>query len=58
MEEKMTSKDYDIYKSAILTANEKKDKDALRSIQMQLVKRYGLENEDVKYLLKLFAYSV
>ena len=58
MEEKMTTRDYDRYKSAITTANELKDKDSLRKIQMQLIARYGLANKDVQYLLKLFAYSV
>ena len=56
--EKMTTKDYEIYKSAILTANDEKDKDALRKIQMQLVSRYGLDNDDVQQLLRLFRYSV
>ncbi len=56
--EKMTTKDYEIYKSAILTANEEKDKDALRKIQMQLVSRYGLDNDDVQRLLRLFRYSM
>lgn len=58
MEEKMTTRDYDRYKSAITTANELKDKDSLREIQMQLIARYGLDNRDVQYLLKLFAYNV
>jgi len=58
MEEKMTTRDYDRYKSAITTANELKDKDSLRKIQMQLIARYGLDNKDVQYLLKLFAYNV
>ncbi len=58
MLEKMTTRDYEIYKSAILKANEDKDKEALRSIQKQLVARYGLENKDVQYLLKLFRYTV
>ncbi len=58
MEEKMTTKDYDRYKSAIKTANELKDKESLKKIQMQLIARYGLDNSDVQYLLKLFAYSV
>lgn len=58
MEEKMTTRDYDRYKSAITTANELKDKDSLRKIQMQLIARYGLDNKDVQYLLKLFSYSV
>lgn len=54
----MTSKAYDIYKSAILAANDSKDKEALRQIQKQLVANYGLDNKDVQYLLRLFAYSV
>ena len=45
--------DYYKYKSAILVANEEKDKEALRAIQKQLIVRYGLENEDVIALLKL-----
>lgn len=56
--EKMTAKDYQIYKSAILTANDEKDKEALRKIQMQLVARHGLDNEDVQQLLRLFRYTV
>lgn len=54
----MTAKDYDRYKSAIELANDEKDKDSLKKIQMQLIARYGLDNEDVKYLLKLFRYNV
>ena len=54
----MTTRDYDRYKSAITTANELKDKDSLRKIQMQLIARYGLDNKDVQYLLKLFEYNV
>ena len=56
--ERMTSKEYDLYKSAILAANDSKDKEALRQIQKQLISKYGLDNEDVRYLLKLFRYSV
>ncbi len=56
--EKMTTKDYYTYKSVIDTANDENDKEALRAIQKQLIVRYGLENEDVKALLKLFKYTV
>ena len=56
--ERMKAKDYDIYRSAILTANESKDKEALRQIQLQLIVRYGLNNDDVQRLLKLFRYNV
>lgn len=58
MERKMTSKEYAIYKSAILAANDSRDKEALRQIQKQLVSIYGLDNDDVKRLLKYFRYSV
>ncbi len=54
----MTTREYEIYKSAILAANDSKDKEALRQIQKQLVANYGLDNEDVRQLLKLFAYTV
>lgn len=56
--EKMTTKEFYLYKSVIETANEEKDKEALRHIQKQLVCKYGLDNEDVKTLLKYFKYSV
>ena len=42
----MTTREYEIYKSAILAANDSKDAN------------YGLDNEDVRQLLKLFAYTV
>lgn len=56
--QRMTTKDYYKYKSAILVANEEKDKEALRQIQKQLVAKYGLDNDDIKQLLKYFKYSV
>ena len=56
--EKMTTKEYYTYKSVIETANEEKDKDSLRKIQKQLVANYGLDNDDVKQLLKLFKFTV
>lgn len=55
---RMSTKDYYTYKSAIETANEAKDKESLRQIQKQLIVRYGLDNDDVKALLKKFKYSV
>lgn len=54
----MTAREYDSYKSAILAANDSKDKEALRQIQKELIANYGLDNSDVRYLLRLFAYSV
>jgi len=56
--EKMTAYEYEKYKSAILAANDSKDKEALRQIQKQLIAKYTLDNPDVRYLLKLFRYNV
>lgn len=56
--EKMTTSDYYKYKSAIQTANDTDNKEALRQIQMQLIARYGLDNDDVRQLLRYFKYSV
>ena len=58
MDRRMTSREYDLYKAAILAANDSKDKEALRQILKQLIANYGLDNQDVQYLIKLFAYSV
>ena len=58
MERIMTLREYEAYKSAILAANDSRDKEALRQIQKELIANYGLDNQDVRYLLKLFAYSV
>ena len=48
MARKMTSKEYELYKSAILAANDTEDKESLRQIQKQLIANYGLDNEDVQ----------
>ncbi len=58
MERNMTAREYDRYKSAILAANDSRDKEALRQIQKELIAAYGLDNRDVRYLLSLFACSV
>ncbi|MDD7282224.1 MAG: hypothetical protein PUH10_09590 [Erysipelotrichaceae bacterium] len=58
MDRKMTTKEYDLYKTAILAANDSKDKEALRQILKQLIANYGLDNNDVQYLIKLFRYNV
>lgn len=55
---KMETSDYYKYKSAIEAANDTQDKEALRQIQKQLIARYGLDNDDVKALLKKFKYTV
>lgn len=56
--ERMTTKDYFLYASAIEAANDSEDKEALRQIQKQLIAKYGLDNEDVRSLLKKFKYTV
>ena len=58
MDRRMTSREYELYKSAILAANDSRDKEALRQIQKQLIANYGLDNDDVQRLLRLFRYSV
>lgn len=52
------SSDYNRYLSAINAANDSQDKEALRQIQKQLIAKYGLDNDDVKYLIKKFRYTV
>jgi predicted solute-binding protein len=54
----MRSEDYNKYLSAIEAANDTADREALRQIQKQLIAKYGLDNEDVKQLLKRFRYRV
>lgn len=56
--QKMTTGDYYKYKSAIEAANDSEDKEALRQIQKQLIAYYGLDNDDVRALLKMFRFSV
>jgi len=56
--EKMSTKEYYLYKSAIEAANDTKDKESLRQIQKQLIAKFSLDNDDVKALLKKFKYSV
>ena len=56
--DKMTLNDYYNYKSAIEAANDSEDKEALRQIQKQLIAKYGLDNDDVRELIKKFRYTV
>lgn len=56
--EKLSTKDYNTYLSAIKAANDSQDKEALRQIKKQLVAKYGLDNSDVRQLLAYFKYSV
>lgn len=55
---KMPTSDYYKYKSAIQAANDTEDRESLKQIQKQLIAKYGLDNDDVKQLLKYFRYSV
>lgn len=50
--------DYYKFRSAIEAANDSHDKEALRQIQKQLIARYGIDDDDVRYLLKKFRYNV
>ena len=55
---KMSSSDYEKYKSAIDAANDSQDREALRQIQKQLIAKYGPDDDDVRYLLRKFRYNV
>lgn len=55
---KISTSEYYQYKSAIEAANDTQDKDGLRQIQKQLIVKYGLDDEDVKALIKKFRYTV
>ena len=58
----MDAKNYNIYLSAIKTANDMSDKDRakemLRNIQAEMISSYGLSDSDVEYLIKQFRYYV
>lgn len=56
--QRIKTSDYYKYKSAIEAANDTQDKEALRQIQKQLIALYGLNNDDVRQLIKYFKYSV
>ncbi len=55
---KMSTNEYYQYKSAIEAANDSEDKEALRQIQKQLIAKYGIDNDDVRALIKKFRYTV
>lgn len=57
MMNKIPSNEYNVYLAAIKAANDSGDKEALRQIQKQLIVQYGM-NDDVKWLIKQFRYSV
>jgi len=54
----ISSSDYEKYVSAIEAANSTEDREALRQIQKQLIAKYGLDDDDVNWLLKKFEYRV
>lgn len=56
MSKTMPSSDYNKYLAAIKAANDSEDKEALRQIQKQLIANYGLDNDDVEYLINQFRY--
>lgn len=54
----MSSSDYNRYLTAIKAANDVADKEALRQIQKDMIKNYGLADDDVDYLIRQFRYNV
>lgn len=58
MEKSMSTKDYNLYLAAIKAANDTADKESLRQIQKRLLADYGLNNNDVRYLISRFRYNV
>lgn len=54
----MPSADYNRYLAAIKTANDLQDKDLLRRIKAELIKNYGIMDNDVDYLIRQFRYNV
>jgi|GluameStandDraft_1065615.scaffolds.fasta_scaffold01382_10 hypothetical protein len=54
----MQSSDYNRYLVAIKAANDAADKEALRQIQKDMIKNYGLADNDVDYLIRQFRYNI
>lgn len=54
----MNSSDYNKYLAAIKATNDAADKEALRRIQTQLIANYGMQDNDVDYLIRQFRYHV
>lgn len=54
----MQSGDYNRYLAAIKVANDVADREALRQIQKDMIKNYGLADNDVDYLLRQFRYNI
>ena len=54
----MNTKEYYQYKSLIETANSAKDKEALKKIKLELLKKYGSDDKDTKALIDKFKFTV
>ena len=54
----MQSSDNNRYLAAIKAANDVADKEALRQIQKDMIKNYGLADNDVDYLIRQFRYNI
>ncbi len=52
------NEEYYRWKSAIEEANRTEDREALKAIQKQIIAKYGMDDRDAEYLLKMFRYSV
>ena len=54
----MISSDYNKHLAAVEADNDAAGRDALRRIQMQLIANYGLQDNDVDFLIRQFRYHV
>lgn len=54
----MPSSEYNQFLAAIKAANDTGDREVLRKIQMQLISKYGPDDNDAHYLINQFRYNV
>jgi len=54
----MNASDHNNYLSAIKAANDAADKETLKRIKSRLIAEYGLNDNDVYWLLQKFRYNV
>ncbi|MBP3452214.1 MAG: hypothetical protein J6M20_00680 [Clostridia bacterium] len=59
---KMPSSDYNKFLSAIKYANDMRDsaeaKKQLQAIRASMIEKYGMNNDDVEYLMRQFRYNI
>ena len=54
----MPSSDYNKYLAMIKLANDHEDREMLRQIQYELIKKYGMDDDDAAYLIRQFRFYV